>query len=154
LFHMPLLAVRYLPEEHPMKRTKPPFRADHVGSILRTKPLKEARAKRERGEIGADALREVEDREIEKIIRKQEEIGLKLAPDLIRSLSLPDDMYNRGSARIAVAEILRRNRKITSTTRLMVSKSVNLTSAMDSRIDTDRSWRMVIFTEAGICERH
>jgi methionine synthase II (cobalamin-independent) len=64
-----------------MNRTKPPFRADHVGSILRTAPVKEARAKREKGEIGADALRQVEDREIEKIIKKQEEIGLQLATD-------------------------------------------------------------------------
>ena len=64
-----------------MKRNKPPFRADHVGSILRTAPVKEARAKRETGEIGADELRKVEDREIEKIIRKQEEIGLQLATD-------------------------------------------------------------------------
>jgi 5-methyltetrahydropteroyltriglutamate--homocysteine methyltransferase len=64
-----------------MKRSKPPFRADHVGSILRTGPVKEARAKREKGEIGPDALRGVEDREIEKIIKKQEEIGLKLATD-------------------------------------------------------------------------
>ena len=62
-------------------RATPPFRADHVGSILRTAPLKEARAKREKGEITAAQLKEVEDREIEKIIRKQEEIGLKLATD-------------------------------------------------------------------------
>jgi len=64
-----------------MQRTKPPFRADHVGSILRTAPVKEARAKREKGEISAAQLKEVEDREIEKIIKKQEEIGLKLATD-------------------------------------------------------------------------
>lgn len=62
-------------------RTKPPFRADHVGSILRTVPLKEARAKRAKGEISAAQLAEVEDREIEKIVKKQEEIGLKLATD-------------------------------------------------------------------------
>jgi 5-methyltetrahydropteroyltriglutamate--homocysteine methyltransferase len=62
-------------------RNEPPFRADHVGSILRTAPLKEARAKREKGEISAAQLKEVEDREIEKVIRKQEEIGLKLASD-------------------------------------------------------------------------
>jgi 5-methyltetrahydropteroyltriglutamate--homocysteine methyltransferase len=62
-------------------RTTPPFRADHVGSILRTAPLKEARAKRDKGEITAAQLKEVEDREIEKIIKKQEEIGLKLATD-------------------------------------------------------------------------
>ena len=59
-----------------MQRTTPPFRADHVGSMLRPPVLKEARAKRERGEMTADALREIEDREIEKVIKKQEEIGL------------------------------------------------------------------------------
>ena len=64
-----------------MPRAKPPFRADVVGSILRTAPLKEARAKREKGDINAAQLNEVEDREIEKIIKKQEEIGLKLATD-------------------------------------------------------------------------
>jgi 5-methyltetrahydropteroyltriglutamate--homocysteine methyltransferase len=63
------------------QRTKPPFRADHVGSLLRPAPLKEARAKRERGEIDAAALKTVEDREIEKAVRKQEEVGLKLATD-------------------------------------------------------------------------
>ena len=64
-----------------MKRTKPPFRADEVGSLLRTAPLKDARAKREKGEITAAQLKEVEDREIEKIIKRQEEIGLQLATD-------------------------------------------------------------------------
>ena len=64
-----------------MQRTKPPFRADEVGSLLRPAKIKEARAKRERGEITADALRAIEDREIEKVIKKQEEIGLKLATD-------------------------------------------------------------------------
>ncbi len=64
-----------------MIRNKPPFRADMVGSILRTAPLKEARAKREKGEISAAQLTEVENREIEKIIKKQEEVGLKLATD-------------------------------------------------------------------------
>ncbi|HKM88039.1 MAG TPA: 5-methyltetrahydropteroyltriglutamate--homocysteine S-methyltransferase [Xanthobacteraceae bacterium] len=64
-----------------MRRTTPPFRADHVGSLLRPAPLKEARAKHARNEITADVLRAVEDREIEKAIRKQEEIGLKLATD-------------------------------------------------------------------------
>src|SRR5271156_3512302 len=59
-----------------MQRTKPPFRADQVGSLLRTAALKEAREKRVRGEISADALRQVEDREIEGIIRKQEAVGL------------------------------------------------------------------------------
>src|SRR5882672_8072757 len=64
-----------------MQRTKPPFRADHVGSILRSAPIKEARAKREKGEITAEALKQVEDREIKTIIKKQEDIGLQLATD-------------------------------------------------------------------------
>jgi len=64
-----------------MPQQTPPFRADHVGSILRSKSLKEARLKREKGAISAADLKAVEDREIEKIIRKQEEIGLKLATD-------------------------------------------------------------------------
>jgi 5-methyltetrahydropteroyltriglutamate--homocysteine methyltransferase len=64
-----------------MQRTKPPFRADHVGSLLRSAPVKEAREKRQRGEIDVDALKAVEDLEIEKIIRKQEEVGLKSITD-------------------------------------------------------------------------
>jgi 5-methyltetrahydropteroyltriglutamate--homocysteine methyltransferase len=64
-----------------MQRTAPPFRADHVGSLLRTAPLKEARARVAKGEMSAAQLRAVEDREIEKIIKKQEDVGLKLATD-------------------------------------------------------------------------
>src|SRR5262245_53586141 len=64
-----------------MTRTKPPFRADHVGSLLRSAPVKEAREKLQRGEIDAAALKAVEDREIEKLIRKQEEVGLQSITD-------------------------------------------------------------------------
>src|SRR5215218_11172793 len=64
-----------------MPRTKPPFRADHVGSLLRPAALKQARAKRERSEITAEDLKTVEDREIEDVIRKQEEAGLRSATD-------------------------------------------------------------------------
>jgi 5-methyltetrahydropteroyltriglutamate--homocysteine methyltransferase len=63
------------------QRTTPPFRADHVGSLLRTAPLKEARAKHAKGEIDAAALKVIENREIEKIVKKQEEVGLKLVTD-------------------------------------------------------------------------
>jgi len=64
-----------------MMRSKPPFRADVVGSLLRTAPLKEARAKRDKGEITPAQLKEVEDREIEKIIKKQEDVGLQVTTD-------------------------------------------------------------------------
>ena len=62
-------------------RTAPPFRADHVGSLLRPLPLKQARAKRERGEITSDQLKAVEDREIAAVIKRQEDIGLKAVTD-------------------------------------------------------------------------
>jgi 5-methyltetrahydropteroyltriglutamate--homocysteine methyltransferase len=64
-----------------MQRTKPPFRADQVGSILRTAPIKEARAKHEKGEITDAQLKAVEDAEIVKIIKKQESIGLESITD-------------------------------------------------------------------------
>src|SRR5437763_16004606 len=64
-----------------MKRTKPPFRADHVGSFLRPAALKDARAKREKGAITHADLKAIEDREIEKVVKKQEELGLQLATD-------------------------------------------------------------------------
>jgi 5-methyltetrahydropteroyltriglutamate--homocysteine methyltransferase len=64
-----------------MSRNRPPFRADVVGSLLRTAPLKEARAQREKGEISASELKAVEDREIDKIVKRQEEVGLKVATD-------------------------------------------------------------------------
>src|SRR5213082_3431035 len=64
-----------------MKRSKPPFRADHVGSLLRPAALKAAREKRAKGEIGAADLKALEDREIERVIRKQEEVGLQAVTD-------------------------------------------------------------------------
>jgi 5-methyltetrahydropteroyltriglutamate--homocysteine methyltransferase len=64
-----------------MQRTKAPFRADMVGSLLRPQRLKEARAKREAGEISPDDLRKIEDMEIEKIVHRQASTGLKLATD-------------------------------------------------------------------------
>jgi 5-methyltetrahydropteroyltriglutamate--homocysteine methyltransferase len=55
----------------------PPFRADHVGSLLRPPELLEARAKRQAGEISAAALRTVEDRSIRDAVALQESIGLR-----------------------------------------------------------------------------
>ncbi len=61
--------------------TKPPFRADHVGSLLRSPVLKEARDRFAQHQITAGQLHAVEDHEIAPIIAKQEEIGLKLVTD-------------------------------------------------------------------------
>jgi 5-methyltetrahydropteroyltriglutamate--homocysteine methyltransferase len=62
-------------------RTKPPFRADHVGSLLRPAALKAARERHAKDEITTAALREVEDHEIEAAIEKQEAVGLQSITD-------------------------------------------------------------------------
>src|SRR3954471_5287579 len=64
-----------------MQRTKAPFRADEVGSLLRPPRLKEARAKLEKGEISADDLRKIEDMESEKVVHRQTSAGLGRGPD-------------------------------------------------------------------------
>ena len=64
-----------------MQRTKPPFRADHVGSLLRPQVLKDARAQRKEGKIDAAQLKAVEDEAIKKVIRQQEDVGLKSITD-------------------------------------------------------------------------
>ena len=64
-----------------MQRTKPPFRADQVGSFLRPEPLKQVRAQYEKGAITIAQLKAVEDEEIRKLIGKQEEVGMQLATD-------------------------------------------------------------------------
>jgi 5-methyltetrahydropteroyltriglutamate--homocysteine methyltransferase len=62
-------------------RAPPPFRADHVGSLLRSPAVSRARAQRARGEIGAAELKAVEDREIKKIVEMQGAVGLRSATD-------------------------------------------------------------------------
>jgi len=59
----------------------PPFRADHVGSLLRPAELHEARAKARRGEMGAEALRALQDRHIRDAVAKQESVGMQLVTD-------------------------------------------------------------------------
>lgn len=59
----------------------PPFRADMVGSLLRTAPLRQARERRARGEIDDAALRAVEDAEIAKLVERQEAVGLQAVTD-------------------------------------------------------------------------
>jgi 5-methyltetrahydropteroyltriglutamate--homocysteine methyltransferase len=66
---------------------KPPFKADQVGSLLRPAEIKEARAKVERGEMGAERLSEIEDRCIARAVERQESLGLR---------SITDGEYRRG----------------------------------------------------------
>jgi 5-methyltetrahydropteroyltriglutamate--homocysteine methyltransferase len=64
-----------------VRRTRPPFRADHVGSLLRPPELLAARADRAAGRIGADELRAVEDDAVRDAVKLQEDAGLQSATD-------------------------------------------------------------------------
>jgi 5-methyltetrahydropteroyltriglutamate--homocysteine methyltransferase len=63
------------------RRTTPPFRADHVGSLLRPPELLKAREDFAAGRIDADELRAIEDDEIRDVIKMQQEVGLQTATD-------------------------------------------------------------------------
>ena len=65
----------------PVPRTTPPFRADHVGSFLRTDAIHDARSRHESGELDDAALKAIEDREIVALVGKQADVGLQLATD-------------------------------------------------------------------------
>jgi 5-methyltetrahydropteroyltriglutamate--homocysteine methyltransferase len=62
-------------------RTAPPFRADHVGSLLRPRHLAEARADIAAGKIDAAELRAIEDEAVRRAVRMQEDVGLRVATD-------------------------------------------------------------------------
>jgi 5-methyltetrahydropteroyltriglutamate--homocysteine methyltransferase len=69
-------------------RTEPPFRADHVGSLLRPPELLQARADHKAGKIGDEELRAAEDAAIKDVVRLQEDLGLR---------SITDGELRRGS---------------------------------------------------------
>jgi 5-methyltetrahydropteroyltriglutamate--homocysteine methyltransferase len=62
-------------------RTTPPFRADHVGSLLRPAQVHQARADFAAGRISAEELRKVEDEAIRDVVRMQHDVGLQSATD-------------------------------------------------------------------------
>src|SRR2546430_13834651 len=62
-------------------RTTPPFRADHVGSLLRPARLLEAREKFAAGDLSADELGTVEDDAIRDVVAMQEDVGLQSATE-------------------------------------------------------------------------
>src|SRR3954467_5698316 len=60
---------------------KPPFRADHVGSLLRPQDLHEARGKNRRGELSDAELQAIQDRDIREVVQMQEALGLQAITD-------------------------------------------------------------------------
>ena len=74
-----------------MLRTSPPFRADHVGSLLRTTEVLQAREDYKQGRIDAAALRRAEDAGIRQAVKLQEDAGLE---------SITDGEYQIGRAHV------------------------------------------------------
>jgi 5-methyltetrahydropteroyltriglutamate--homocysteine methyltransferase len=64
-----------------MSKLNPPFRADHVGSLLRPKILLEARQRYHTQEISKAELRQIEDQHIREVVKKQEAVGLRSITD-------------------------------------------------------------------------
>ncbi|ANS76237.1 5-methyltetrahydropteroyltriglutamate--homocysteine methyltransferase [Paenibacillus yonginensis] len=62
-------------------RLAPPFRADQVGSLLRTDRIKQARQQKAAGSLSAEQLRLIENEEIARIVEKQKEVGLQAVTD-------------------------------------------------------------------------
>src|ERR1700733_9664020 len=65
----------------PVQRTTPPFRADHVGSLLRPPELLAAREQYRTGTLDAARLQQLEDQAILEVVRRQEELGLSAVTD-------------------------------------------------------------------------
>src|SRR4029077_5891164 len=63
------------------ERTKPPFRADHVGSLIRPDALIKARERAEQGELPPAALARIQHAAIREVVRLQEDLGLKVVTD-------------------------------------------------------------------------
>lgn len=71
-----------------MKRTKPPFRGDHVGSLLRPAKLLQAREDHRQGRISDAELRQIEDASIREVVKMEEDVGLQ---------GITDGEYRRAS---------------------------------------------------------
>jgi 5-methyltetrahydropteroyltriglutamate--homocysteine methyltransferase len=60
---------------------RPPFRADHIGSLLRPAKLREAFKQRAAGKLGEAEFKQVQDEAIRDVVRLQESVGLKVVTD-------------------------------------------------------------------------
>jgi 5-methyltetrahydropteroyltriglutamate--homocysteine methyltransferase len=81
----------------------PPFRADHVGSLLRPLELKQARQDRAAGKISSADLQKLEDDAIRRAVARQEEVGLKSITDgELRREDFYTDFYVRGLGGVEV----------------------------------------------------
>jgi 5-methyltetrahydropteroyltriglutamate--homocysteine methyltransferase len=89
------------------RRTTPPFRADHVGSLLRPPALLKAREDFEAGRIDGDELKAVEDEAIREVVQMQHDVGLQSATDgeFRRATWHMDFIYQLGGIEKAAGDI-------------------------------------------------
>src|SRR5262249_57183675 len=59
----------------------PPFRAEHIGSLLRPPELLRARERHAAGKLDREALRGIEDQAIARVVKLQEDVGLQVGTD-------------------------------------------------------------------------
>jgi 5-methyltetrahydropteroyltriglutamate--homocysteine methyltransferase len=92
---------------NPGRRTTPPFRADHVGSLLRARRLLDAREDLAKGSITAAQLRTIEDEEVRKVVEMQRAAGLQDATDgeLRRASWHMDFIYQLGGVQRIQSDI-------------------------------------------------
>jgi 5-methyltetrahydropteroyltriglutamate--homocysteine methyltransferase len=89
------------------RRTVPPFRADHVGSLLRPPKLLAAREQLAAGQISAEQLRSIEDDAIREVVQMQRDVGLQSATDgeFRRASWHMDFIYQLGGVEKAAGDI-------------------------------------------------
>jgi len=86
-----------------MKRTSPPFRAEHIGSLLRPAALMRARREHAAGRIGDDELKAIEQDAIRRVVKLQEDAGLQLVTDgEFRRSTYSDSFTTSGISGVAV----------------------------------------------------
>jgi 5-methyltetrahydropteroyltriglutamate--homocysteine methyltransferase len=114
------------------ERRTPPFRADHIGSLLRPDHLIEAREKYRAGEIDRAALTAVEDKAVREVVAMQEEIGLQSVTDgEFRRRNYIIDFYlkalGRGGIGFEPGDLVHRNDRgeTLPTERMVVKAKVN-----------------------------
>jgi len=107
-------------------RTVPPFRADHVGSLLRPKSLLEARAAHDEGRLPAAELRHQEDDAIRDAVRLQQEVGMRAVTDgeLRRGSWHMDFIYEIGGVERSQDNLLSRFRNDGGTIEITPTKPV------------------------------
>jgi 5-methyltetrahydropteroyltriglutamate--homocysteine methyltransferase len=125
------------------ERAQPPFRADHVGSLLRPPELIRARAERASGALSADALAAAEDDAVRAAVRMQEEVGLRVATDgeFRRSAWLVDFMSELGGVSLLESGEV-------ETVVPDVSGRIDLGSGLLFRVDGKVTLPKTVFAEA------